>query len=168
MAYVTCRSARHWTATKRRLGFMTVTQDGDDEGCLRLFRLPTPEESALIRDTLGLRKRRTLTEESRTKLIAAGVNGRFQAGRAATAPGSIPDAAPTLARAKTASNGSINAADTLERKRAWMAKAGLARGAARPPVPDAPMPPDLNGRFQAEGGLAVEDEGVPEVEEALA
>ena len=43
MAVVTSRSARHWTITKRRLAFMTVTQDGDDEGCLRLLHLPTPE-----------------------------------------------------------------------------------------------------------------------------
>ncbi len=62
-AYVVARSTRHWTMIKRRLAFMTVTQDGDDEGCLRLFALPTPEEAALIRDALLLRKRRTLTEE---------------------------------------------------------------------------------------------------------
>ena len=35
--YVVGRSARHWTSIKRRLAFMTVTQDGDEEGCLRLF-----------------------------------------------------------------------------------------------------------------------------------
>ena len=169
LVYVTCRSARHWTATRRRLRFMTVTQDGDDEGCLRLFRLPTPEEAAVIRDALGLRKRRTLTEESRTRLIAAGVNGRFQVRRAAREPGSIPDAAPTPARAKIASIASINAADTLERKRASMAKAGSARGAAGAPMPDgAQMPPEVNGRFQPEGGLPVEGEAIPEVEEELA
>ena len=33
--YVARRSALHWTHTKRRLGFCIVTQDGDDEGCLR-------------------------------------------------------------------------------------------------------------------------------------
>jgi hypothetical protein len=32
--YVACRSERHWTATKARLSFCTVTQDGDDEGCV--------------------------------------------------------------------------------------------------------------------------------------
>ena len=114
LAYVMGRSTRHWTMTKRRLAFMTVTQDGDDEGCLRLSRLPTPEQAAVIRNALALRKRRGLTEESRTRLIAAGVNGRFRACTAATAPGSIPDAAPTLARAKTASIASINAADMTE------------------------------------------------------
>jgi hypothetical protein len=109
VAYVRCRSARHWTSTKSRLGFMSVTQDGDDEGCLRLLRLPKPEEAALIRDALGLRKRRTLTEESRGKLIAAGVNGRFQACAAAIAPRLAPDIAPTPSAAKTASIVSINA-----------------------------------------------------------
>ena len=113
-AYVTGRSARHWTAIKRRLAFMTVTQDGDDEGCLRLFRLPTPEGAALIREVMGLRKRRTLTEESRTGLIAAGVNGRFRGHTASQAPGLVPDAAPTLVPEKTAAIASINAADVTE------------------------------------------------------
>jgi hypothetical protein len=114
LAYVSGRSTRHWTMIKRRLAFMTVTQDGDDEGCLRFFRLPTPDEAALIRDALLLRKRRALTEESRARLIAAGVNGRFRAHRAATAPGSKSDAAPTLVWAKTAAIASINAADVTE------------------------------------------------------
>ena len=114
LAYIRCRSRQHWTFTKRRLAFMTVTQDGDEEGCLRLFRLPTPEEAALIRDALLLRKRRALTEESRARLIAAGVNGRFRAHRAATAPRPVADAAPTLVPEKTASIASINAADMTE------------------------------------------------------
>jgi hypothetical protein len=32
------RSKQHWTWSKKNLGFCTVTQDGDDEGCLRLQR----------------------------------------------------------------------------------------------------------------------------------
>jgi hypothetical protein len=92
LAYVRCRSRQHWTFTKRRLAFMTVTQDGDDEGCLRLFHLPSPQEAVVIRDVMGLRKR--------------------------------VEYAP----------------DALERKRASMAKAGLARGAARAPMPDDDAP----------------------------
>jgi hypothetical protein len=57
VAYVRCRSPQHWTFTKRRLAFMTVTQDGDEEGCLWLFRLPSPQEAVVIRDVTGLRKR---------------------------------------------------------------------------------------------------------------
>jgi hypothetical protein len=120
VACVRCRSKQHWTFTKRRLALMTVTQDGDDEGCLRLFHLPSPQEAVVIRDVMGLRKR----------------------------VGYAPD--------------------TLERKRASMAKAGLARGAARAPMPDDGMPPEVNGRFQPEGGLPVEREGILEVEEELA
>jgi len=54
---VTCRSSRHWTATKGRLSFCKVTLEGDDEGCLRLFNLPTPDQAAVIRDVLCIRKR---------------------------------------------------------------------------------------------------------------
>jgi len=113
-AHVMGRSTRHWTMIKRRLAFMTVTQDGDEEGCLRLLALPTPEQAALIRAALLLRKRRTLTEESRASLIAAGVKGRFRADRAATAPEPVSDAVPTLLRDKTASIASINAAEVTE------------------------------------------------------
>ena len=55
--YVVCHSARHWTHTKQRLAICQVTQDGDDEGCLRLHRLPTPDQATVIRDILGIRKR---------------------------------------------------------------------------------------------------------------
>ena len=37
----------------------TVTQDGDDEGCFRLFHLPSLPEAVVIRDVMGLRKRCT-------------------------------------------------------------------------------------------------------------
>ena len=114
VVYVIGRSARHWTMIKRRLAFMTVTQNGDEEGCLRLFRLPTHEEAGLIRDALLLRKRRSLTEESRARLIAAGVSGRFRAQGAATAPGVVCEFSPTLVPDKTAAIASINAADMTE------------------------------------------------------
>ena len=55
--YITCRSAKAWTSAKRRLAFCEVTQDGDDEGCLRLRELPTPTQAKEIRSILGLRKR---------------------------------------------------------------------------------------------------------------
>jgi hypothetical protein len=112
--YVIGRSARHWTAIKQRLAFMTITQDGDEEGCLRLLDLPTPEEAGLIREALSLRKRRTLTEEARDALFAAGVNGRFRAQGAATAAELVPDATPTLPRGKSAAIPEINAAEGIE------------------------------------------------------
>ena len=42
----------------QRLSFCQVTQDGDDEGCLRLFDLPTPEQAVLIRKAIGLKRKR--------------------------------------------------------------------------------------------------------------
>jgi hypothetical protein len=56
--------SRHWTWAKRRLSFCRVTQDGDDEGCLHLDRLPAADEAAAIRDILGIRKRRSLSLET--------------------------------------------------------------------------------------------------------
>ena len=40
---------RRWTGVKSRLRFCRVTQDGDDEGCLHLDRLPTRTEASAIR-----------------------------------------------------------------------------------------------------------------------
>ena len=120
LACLHCRSKQHWTFTKRRLAFMTVTQDGDDEGCLRLLHLPSPAEAVVIRDVMGLRK------------------------RVAYAP------------------------ETLERKRASMARAGLARGAASAPIADDDLPPEIGGRFSPEGGLVIEREAILDVEEESA
>lgn len=61
--YATCRSERHWTATKGRLSFCDVTQDGSTEGCLRLHQLPTHEQATVIRDVLGVRKRMEFTPD---------------------------------------------------------------------------------------------------------
>jgi hypothetical protein len=119
LVYVRCRSRQHWTYSKRRLAFMTVTQDGDEEGCLRLFTLPTPPEAVVVRDVLGLRK------------------------RVAYAP------------------------DMLERKRASMAKAGLARGTASASSPELATPDAFDGDFAPEGGPVVERERTIEAEEVL-
>ena len=54
MLVIRCRSALAWTWAKKRLAFAEVTQDGDDEGVLRLHRLPSPAEAAEIRDILGI------------------------------------------------------------------------------------------------------------------
>ena len=108
VAYVTGRSARHWTAIKQRLDFMTVTQDGDEEGCLQLFALPTPSEAVVVRDVMELRKRVEYAPE------------------------------------------------TLERKRASMARAVLARESPRTPLPGVAMPEEVDGHFPAVGGLMVE------------
>ena len=59
--YVSCHSPRHWTGTKARLAFCNVTQDGEDEGCLHLSNLPTPDQAEAIRDALGIQKRREVS-----------------------------------------------------------------------------------------------------------
>jgi hypothetical protein len=61
--YLICHSPRAWTFAKQRLSFCRVSQDGDDEGILRLDRLPTSTEAAEIRPLLGIRKRMHFTPE---------------------------------------------------------------------------------------------------------
>jgi len=68
--WVVCRTPLLWRRTKERLAFCTVTQDGDEEGCLRLHQLPTAEQAETIRDVLGLRKRPELSAEHRETLRA--------------------------------------------------------------------------------------------------
>jgi hypothetical protein len=67
----TKEAPRRWFNVKVRLGsFCRLTQDGDDEGCFHLDRLPTQGEAEAIRDALGIRKRRKVTEEARAHLGA--------------------------------------------------------------------------------------------------
>jgi hypothetical protein len=58
--YVGCRSGQHWTWTKKHLSFCEVTQDCEDDGCLRLHELPTAAQAAAIREALGIRKRQEI------------------------------------------------------------------------------------------------------------
>jgi hypothetical protein len=53
----TDESSRRWNSVKKRLSFCRITQDGDDEGCLHLDRLPTRAEADLIRDAIHKRAR---------------------------------------------------------------------------------------------------------------
>ena len=114
LVYVIGRSPRHWTAIRHRLAFMTITQDGDEEGCSRLLELPSPREATLIREALSLRKRRALTDEARSALIAAGVSGRFRAQGSASAPGLAPDDLPTHSPGGFAAKPSIIASGMTE------------------------------------------------------
>lgn len=61
-------SPRRWNNIKRRLDFCRVKQDGDDEGCLYLDRLPTPIEANLVREALGIRKRTHFSAETVARL----------------------------------------------------------------------------------------------------
>jgi hypothetical protein len=108
VAYVRCRSRQHWSFSRRRLAFLTVAQDGDAEGCLRLPRLPTRDEAVVIRDVMGLRKQVAYApdtlERKRASMARAGL-----ARGAATAPGLVPEAVPTVRPARTAGIVAINA-----------------------------------------------------------
>lgn len=66
--FVAASSKRHWTAIKHKLQFMELSQDGDDEGVLKLERMPTPAEAKTIRAVIGLRPRTKLTEQQRAEL----------------------------------------------------------------------------------------------------
>jgi len=68
--YVACRSARHWMATKARLSFCTIASDGDDEGVLMMHQLPTPNQAAVIREVLGIRKRQEISASTLERLRA--------------------------------------------------------------------------------------------------
>ena len=46
---MTGESVGRWKNVKKRLAFRRISQDGDDEGCLHLDRLPTAHEADLIR-----------------------------------------------------------------------------------------------------------------------
>jgi hypothetical protein len=71
-AYVPSGTARRWERAKRLLEFMTVTQDGDEEGVLKLLEMPTPEQAEVLRQVLGMRKATPLTDERRAALISVG------------------------------------------------------------------------------------------------
>jgi hypothetical protein len=59
---------RKWENAKRKLNFLTVTQDGDDEGVLKMSDLHTAEQAKIIRRLLGLRKLATLNGKQRAAL----------------------------------------------------------------------------------------------------
>jgi hypothetical protein len=65
----TDESPRRWTGIKRRLAFCRLTQDGDDEGCLRLDRQPTPAEAGLIRQAIGIKRRVHLSDAERARRV---------------------------------------------------------------------------------------------------
>lgn len=66
--YYAPNSIRMWNAGKKEMGFCKVTQDGDDEGFLLLNRLPTAVEAGIIRDRLGIRRRKVISDAERERL----------------------------------------------------------------------------------------------------
>jgi hypothetical protein len=86
-------SARAWASAKKAMAFAELAQDGDEEGLLLLARLPTPHEAAILRDKLGIAKKRDISDAERGRLSRIGkatafvrqdgVAGRFRAQGAA-------------------------------------------------------------------------------------
>jgi hypothetical protein len=64
LLYIQADSPRHCSSIKKQLSFCRVTQDGDDEGCVRLFGLPTAEQAKAIRGALRIRKRMVYSPET--------------------------------------------------------------------------------------------------------
>jgi hypothetical protein len=57
-------SGRKWNNLRRDLSHLgKCTQDGDDEGIIRIYALPTPEQAVLIRKAIGLSKRPAINPE---------------------------------------------------------------------------------------------------------
>ncbi len=61
-----------WLNTKREMAFAKVMQDGDIDGCTLMGRLPIKGEAEVIRSRLAIPKKRTLSDEHRARLAAAG------------------------------------------------------------------------------------------------
>jgi hypothetical protein len=72
-------SARRWGNIKRNLSFATLSQDGDDEGCLILNRrLPVPDEADAIREAIGIRRKRHVSPETRELLASRLSQNRYK------------------------------------------------------------------------------------------
>jgi hypothetical protein len=69
MVVVNSVTPRRWTFIKQRMtalpGLAQVTQNGDNEGVLRLMRLPAPNEAAAIRQVAGFRQSNPSTPTGR-------------------------------------------------------------------------------------------------------
>lgn len=93
--YVACRSSQHWTWTKKRLDFCQVTQDGDDEGCLRLIEMPTEEQAAAIRKVLGIWQARPAPANA---FESSSANEGLLAPGSTKAPSPVPGTVPDVER----------------------------------------------------------------------
>lgn len=67
--YLKMETDRKWKRVKKQLGFMVVSQDGDDEGVLKMSEMPGEEQAEKVRKYLRLRKVPIVTEEHRAVLI---------------------------------------------------------------------------------------------------
>jgi hypothetical protein len=80
---------RRWTSIKQSLAFCKLSQDGDDEGILYLDRLPAAAEAEAIRDAIGIRKRRHMSEAQIERSRSVLASARSLINRGSYAAGSI-------------------------------------------------------------------------------
>ncbi len=57
------KTSQRWTTAKERLSFAQLKADAWAEGNMRLDHMPTSEEAEVIREVLGIRRRRHLSPE---------------------------------------------------------------------------------------------------------
>ncbi|MCW2225670.1 hypothetical protein M2232_009202 [Bradyrhizobium japonicum] len=70
-ATLACTSARAWTNAKRNLSFLTIHQDGDSEGVMRVDRPFTRTDAETLRTTLRIWKARAMDEAAMEALTTA-------------------------------------------------------------------------------------------------
>ncbi|MBR0879345.1 MULTISPECIES: hypothetical protein [Bradyrhizobium] len=76
-ASLACTSARAWTNAKRNLSFLTIHQDGDCEGIMKLARPLTSDQAEILRTTLRIRKARLMDDAALEALSTARQRSKF-------------------------------------------------------------------------------------------
>ena len=66
--YYEASSVKMWNIVKKEMAFCLLSQDGDSDGVMLLNRLPTEPEAEIIRQRLGIRKRKIISDEERERL----------------------------------------------------------------------------------------------------
>jgi hypothetical protein len=94
LGYIRAATPWKWRNIKNRLSaFCTVTQDGDDEGCVRFGPTIDSEQAVLLRKAIGLRQTVMPTNLAAINARAEGQfgpqNGKIEPGLAPGAPGRV-------------------------------------------------------------------------------
>jgi hypothetical protein len=129
-------SSRRWNNVKRQLIFARLIRDGDDEGVLRLDRLPTEAEAGAIRDCLGIRRRRHLSPEALAQARSA---LELAAGRAKS-PVPEPGSAQVVGPMARPLLGTEPRATRPRASNALAGNCGPGAGRLKPDPPIAPVP----------------------------
>jgi hypothetical protein len=107
-AYIPAGTARRWAKAKQILDFMIVTQDGDEEGIVKLLEMPTAAQAMALRKAIGLRKASPLTDERRASLASVG----FSQAKPPVRAGSIDLGGVAATHPPGGTKTSINGADS--------------------------------------------------------